>query len=90
VRVLRLSRSIQELSNMATQSSASSSRRSKMGGTPVGQFKIEDEIGKGSFATVYRGVHRVSVSWFALGVDDSTWSRSHRNVKASHHFTAFV
>lgn len=27
--------------------------------TTVGQFRIEDEIGKGSFATVYRGVEKV-------------------------------
>lgn len=30
-----------------------------MGDTTVGSFKIEDEIGKGSFATVFRGVERV-------------------------------
>jgi hypothetical protein len=30
-----------------------------MGDTTVGSFRIEDEIGKGSFATVFRGVERV-------------------------------
>jgi len=33
-----------------------------MGDTTVGSFKIEDEIGKGSFATVFRGVERVRSS----------------------------
>lgn len=43
--------------------SSSSSRRSRTGEKDkdkvVGSFSIEDEIGKGSFATVYRGTHKV-------------------------------
>ncbi|KAK6585960.1 hypothetical protein PZA11_001017 [Diplocarpon coronariae] len=38
--------------------SSSSSRRSRTGDKVVGSFSIEDEIGKGSFATVYRGKHK--------------------------------
>jgi hypothetical protein len=39
---------------------SSSSRRSRTGDTNVGSFRIEEEIGKGSFATVFRGTHKVS------------------------------
>jgi hypothetical protein len=47
-------------SNMAgNPPQSSSSRRPRIGDTTVGQFRIEDEIGKGSFATVYRGVAKV-------------------------------
>ncbi|KAK2629869.1 hypothetical protein QTJ16_000689 [Diplocarpon rosae] len=38
--------------------SSSSARRSRTGDKVVGSFSIEDEIGKGSFATVYRGKHK--------------------------------
>ena len=31
-----------------------------MDGVLIGDFKIGDEIGKGSFATVYKGTHRAS------------------------------
>ena len=40
-------------------SSGSSSRRAKMGDDVVGQFVIGSEIGKGSFAQVYSGKHKV-------------------------------
>lgn len=40
-------------------SSGSSSRRAKMGDDVVGQFVIGSEIGKGSFAQVYAGKHKV-------------------------------
>ncbi|KAF4630328.1 hypothetical protein G7Y89_g7812 [Cudoniella acicularis] len=39
-------------------SSSSSSRRARTGDKTVGHFTVEDEIGKGSFATVYRGIHK--------------------------------
>jgi serine/threonine-protein kinase ULK/ATG1 len=41
-------------------SSGSSSRRTKPGGDSIGQFVIDQEIGKGSFAQVYSGKHKVS------------------------------
>jgi serine/threonine-protein kinase ULK2 len=40
-------------------SSASSSRRMKSGDDVVGHFVIGSEIGKGSFAQVYAGKHKV-------------------------------
>lgn len=56
----KLGPSVDKPSNMAANPPQSlSSRRIKMGDTTVGSFKIEDEIGKGSFATVFRGVERV-------------------------------
>jgi hypothetical protein len=59
----KLDRSADKPSNMAANPPQSSSlRRVKMGDTTVGSFKIEDEIGKGSFATVFRGVERVCSS----------------------------
>jgi len=40
---------------------SSSSRRTKaVGGDSIGQFVIDQEIGKGSFAQVYAGKHKVS------------------------------
>lgn len=39
--------------------SSSSSRRAKTGDDVVGQFIIGSEIGKGSFAQVYSGKHKV-------------------------------
>lgn len=38
---------------------SSSSRRAKAGGDSIGQFVIDGEIGKGSFAQVYSGTHKV-------------------------------
>ncbi|KAH7409136.1 hypothetical protein BKA64DRAFT_388271 [Cadophora sp. MPI-SDFR-AT-0126] len=46
--------------------SSSSSRRSRTGDKVVGSFSIEDEIGKGSFATVYRGTHKASGALVAI------------------------
>lgn len=43
--------------------SSSSAGRSRTGDKSVGSFTIENEIGKGSFATVYRGRHNVSSCW---------------------------
>ena len=37
----------------------SSSRRGKLGDESIGQFVIGAEIGKGSFAQVYLGKHKV-------------------------------
>ena len=59
---------------MATQApAASSSRRPAEPGQTdavVGQFRIQMEIGKGSFATVYRAIHvvrdRSPISLFLL------------------------
>ncbi len=39
--------------------SSSSSRRARTGDDVVGQFIIGSEIGKGSFAQVYAGKHKV-------------------------------
>lgn len=42
---------------------SSSSRRTKaVGGDSIGQFVIDQEIGKGSFAQVYAGKHKVSTA----------------------------
>lgn len=38
---------------------SSTSSRRRAGDKVVGSFSIEDEIGKGSFATVFRGTHKV-------------------------------
>lgn len=38
----------------------SSSRQPKAGSDVIGQFLIDEEIGKGSFAQVYAGRHKVS------------------------------
>ncbi|TVY60721.1 Serine/threonine-protein kinase ATG1 [Lachnellula suecica] len=46
--------------------SSSSSRRPRTGDKSVGSFTIEDEIGKGSFATVYRGKHKSSGALVAI------------------------
>ncbi|RDW68419.1 pkinase-domain-containing protein [Coleophoma crateriformis] len=46
--------------------SSTSSRRSRTGDKVVGSFSIEDEIGKGSFATVYRGRHKASGALVAI------------------------
>lgn len=43
-------------------SSTASSRRPKPGNDSVGQFIVGSEIGKGSFAQVYIGKHKVSSS----------------------------
>lgn len=42
------------------QASSSSSRRGGAGEITVGDFRVGDGIGKGSFATVYKGHHKVS------------------------------
>lgn len=45
---------------MAERPSSGSSRRAK-GDDAIGQFVIDQEIGKGSFAQVYSGRHKVSL-----------------------------
>ncbi|TVY54702.1 Serine/threonine-protein kinase ATG1 [Lachnellula cervina] len=45
---------------------SSSSRRTRTGDKSVGSFTIEDEIGKGSFATVYRGTHKATGALVAI------------------------
>ncbi|KAH8909771.1 Serine/threonine-protein kinase ATG1 [Coniochaeta sp. PMI_546] len=45
---------------------SSSSRRAKAGGDSVGQFVIDQEIGKGSFAQVYAGRHKVTGALVAI------------------------
>ncbi|KAB5570598.1 hypothetical protein GE09DRAFT_713221 [Coniochaeta sp. 2T2.1] len=46
---------------------SSSSRRAKVaGGDPIGQFVIDQEIGKGSFAQVYAGRHKVTGALVAI------------------------
>ncbi|KAE9366135.1 putative serine/threonine protein kinase [Stipitochalara longipes BDJ] len=47
-------------------SSSSTSRRSRTGDKVVGNFLIEDEIGKGSFATVFRGQHKATGALVAI------------------------
>ncbi|KAK7743758.1 Serine/threonine-protein kinase [Diatrype stigma] len=47
-------------------SSSSTSRRAKAGDDVVGQFIIGSEIGKGSFAQVYSGKHKVSGAAVAI------------------------
>ncbi|KAK0723075.1 hypothetical protein B0T26DRAFT_644187 [Lasiosphaeria miniovina] len=47
-------------------SAASSSRRHKLGDDAVGQFVIDQEIGKGSFAQVYSGRHKVTGALVAI------------------------
>ena len=44
---------------MASQLAPSSSSRRRTGDRSVGMFTVEEDIGKGSFATVYRGKHKV-------------------------------
>jgi serine/threonine-protein kinase ULK/ATG1 len=46
--------------------SSSSSRRSRTGDKTIGSFNIEDEIGKGSFATVYRGTNKATGALVAV------------------------
>ncbi|KAE8452481.1 Serine/threonine-protein kinase [Mollisiaceae sp. DMI_Dod_QoI] len=46
--------------------SSSSSRRSRTGDKVVGSFSIENEIGKGSFATVYKGTHNSTGALVAI------------------------
>lgn len=52
----------------ARQPPSSSSRRGRTGDLAVGSFRIGNEIGKGSFATVYRGHHAVSSLIKAVGL----------------------
>lgn len=47
-------------------SSSSSRRSTRTGDKAVGSFSIEDEIGKGSFATVYRGTHKATGALVAI------------------------
>ncbi|CZR58098.1 probable Serine/threonine-protein kinase ATG1 [Phialocephala subalpina] len=47
-------------------SSSSSSRRSRTGDKVVGSFSIDNEIGKGSFATVYKGTHNSTGALVAI------------------------
>lgn len=51
---------------LPTPSSAPSSRRTRTGDRSVGSFTIDDEIGKGSFATVYRGTHKATGALVAV------------------------
>ncbi|KAL8371471.1 hypothetical protein RB595_001320 [Gaeumannomyces hyphopodioides] len=51
---------------MADRTSSSSSRRARPGDDSVGQFIIGAEIGKGSFAQVYMGRHKVSGAAVAI------------------------
>jgi hypothetical protein len=44
---------------MASRRDATSSGSQKSSGRIVGQFTIDKEIGKGSFAQVYMGFHKV-------------------------------
>ena len=44
---------------MAASSSSSSARRPRAGDNAVGQFLVGEVIGKGSFAQVYLGRHKV-------------------------------
>lgn len=48
---------------MTDRTASGSSRRSKLGGDSIGQFVIDQEIGKGSFAQVYAGKHKVSQAY---------------------------
>jgi serine/threonine-protein kinase ULK/ATG1 len=52
---------------MAARAPPSSSRRQRTGDTNVGdRFQIREEIGKGSFATVYKGINRENQSLVAI------------------------
>lgn len=44
---------------MASRQDASSVSSRRSGGRVIGQFSIDKEIGKGSFAQVYMGWHKV-------------------------------
>ena len=44
---------------MSGKDPESSSRLARMSDKTVGVFRIDNEIGKGSFATVYQGTHKV-------------------------------
>ncbi|KAH6672867.1 hypothetical protein B0J14DRAFT_482596 [Halenospora varia] len=45
---------------------SSSSRRARTGDRVIGSFTIDEEIGKGSFATVFRGTHKASGALVAI------------------------
>ncbi|TAQ85861.1 hypothetical protein B7494_g5804 [Chlorociboria aeruginascens] len=64
---------------MAAQPPPSSSRRSRTGDKSVGQFTIEDDIGKGSFAVVYRG--RDKVTGALVAVKSVTLSKLNKKLK---------
>jgi len=51
---------------MAARTSSSSRRTRVDGDDTVGQFVIDQEIGKGSFAQVYAGRHKVSAHFCAI------------------------
>ncbi|KAK0637277.1 hypothetical protein B0T17DRAFT_486037 [Bombardia bombarda] len=51
---------------MAERPSSTSSRRAKFADDTVGQFVIDKEIGKGSFAQVYSGRHKVTGALVAI------------------------
>ncbi|CAJ2506224.1 Uu.00g003540.m01.CDS01 [Anthostomella pinea] len=65
----------------SSPSSSSSSRRARAGDDVVGQFIIGSEIGKGSFAQVYMGKHKVSGA--AVAIKSVELGRLNNKLKAN-------
>ena len=42
---------------------------------PIGRYTRLDEIGRGSFATVYQGVHTVSLVFFFCSLSSASYYR---------------